>query len=209
MSEKKVILPGDKVNTRGSYTYKVGEQNYSSIYGILTKNEGREKLIPLSGKYIPSEGDLIVGVIKEAKFGGAVVDINSPYSAFLPTRREYREGDVVFAKIFEVDEVKSTKLGDERQLYQGEIIEISPVRVPRVIGKKNSMLELLKQKTGCNLFIGRNGRIWIKGDNVILLKKAILKIEKEAHTTGLTNKITKFLDEELTKEIKIKNKELK
>ncbi len=197
MSEKRIVLPGDKVNARGMYSYRKGNDFYSSVYGVLTENEGREKIIPLSGKYIPSEGDLVVGVIEEAKFGGAVVDINSPYTAFLPTRREYKKGDVVFAKIFEVDEVKSTKLGDERQLYEGEIVEISPVRIPRVIGKKNSMIELLKNKTGCNLFIGRNGRIWIKGENSNILKKAIYKIEKEAHTSGLTDKITKFLDEEL------------
>ena len=199
MSEKKVVLPGDEVNARGAYTYRKGSKFYSSIYGVMTEKEGRQKIIPLTGKYIPSEGDLVVGVIEEAKFGGAVVDINSPYTAFLPTRREYKQGDVVFAKIFEVDEVKSTKLGDERQLYQGEILEISPVRIPRVIGKKNSMIELLKTKTGCNIFIGRNGRIWVKGENTNVLKKAIYKIEKEAHTSGLTDKITKFLDEELSK----------
>lgn len=196
VNEKKVILPGDKVNSRGYYTYRVGNQNYSSVYGILSIRDDREKIIPLTGKYIPSEGDLIVGIISDPKFGGAVVDINSPYTAFLPTRREYKQGDVVFAKIFEVDEVKSTKLGDERQLYQGEIIEISPVRIPRVIGKKNSMIDLLKQKTGCNIFVGRNGRIWIRGEQANLAKKAIYKIEKEAHSSGLTDKITKFLDEE-------------
>ncbi len=199
VDEKRVVLPGDKVNARGYYTYNIGNQNYSSVYGILTVKEGREKIIPLTGKYIPSEGDLVIGIVDEAKFGGAVVDINSPYTAFLPTRREYKQGDVVFAKIFEVDEVKSTKLGDERQLYQGEVIEISPVRIPRVIGKKNSMIDLLKQKTGCSIFVGRNGRIWIRGDKANIAKKAIYKIEKEAHSTGLTDKITKFLDEELKK----------
>jgi len=73
-------------------------------------------------------------------------------------------------------------------------MEIMPVRIPRVIGKKNSMVNMLEEKTKCDLFVGRNGRIWMRGEKIDLLKKAILKIEKEAHTSGLTERIKEFLE---------------
>ena len=57
------------------------------------------------------------------------------------------------------------------------------------------MLATLKKYTNCWIFVGQNGRIWIKGEDekVNLLIKAIRKIEKEAHTFGLTQRIIKML----------------
>jgi exosome complex component RRP4 len=69
------------------------------------------------------------------------------------------------------------------------------VKIPRLIGKKNSMLNLIRDGTGCNLFVGRNGRIWVKGENIARAQEVILKIEKEAHTPGLTERIVNMLKE--------------
>ena len=74
---------------------------------------------------------------------------------------------------------------------------IQPQKVPRVIGKSGSMITLLKKYTNCWIFVGQNGRIWVKGDpkGIDLIVEAIKKIEKEAHTVGLTNRIEKLLKE--------------
>lgn len=163
------------------------------VYGLLYKDVNISKIVPLKGRYIPIEGDFIVGVITEVKFGGYVVDINSPYSAFLSSRREYDYGDVVLAKVANVNEVKSASLEMDKKLFGGDVLEISPMKVPRVIGKKESMLNLLMEKTGCDIIVGRNGRIWLKGKDPAKAEEAILKIEKEAHTDGLTNRMIEFL----------------
>jgi exosome complex component RRP4 len=57
------------------------------------------------------------------------------------------------------------------------------------------MLNLLKEKTGCEIIVGKNGIIWIKGkeENVNKLTLAIMKIEKEAHIPGLTSRIESLL----------------
>lgn len=189
---REIVIPGEKIDPNISGGYKEGKNNYSMIFGLLDKKA--LKIIPLSGKYIPNIGDYVVGIILDVKFGGCIVDINCPYTAFLPTQRSYDYKDVIFAKVFNVDEVKSVTLSNERKLFGGDIIEISPVRVSRIIGTKNSMIDLIKEKTKTNILVGRNGRIWLKEGDVIKAEKAILKIEEEAHTHGLTDRIKEFLE---------------
>jgi exosome complex component RRP4 len=82
-----------------------------------------------------------------------------------------------------------------RKLHGGEVISISPLKVPRVIGKSGSMITLLKKYTNCQLFVGQNGRIWIEGsmDEIKLAIKAIRIIEQSAHISGLTDLIENYL----------------
>lgn len=192
---RKIVVPGEKITGKVlANVYREGDENYSMVLGLLDKEDDIGRIIQLGGKYLPNEGDYVVGVVVDVKFGGYTVEINSPYSAFLPSQREYDYFDVVSAKIQEVDEVKNVVLGEERKLIEGETIEISPVKVPRVIGKKGSMLALLREKTGCDIFVGKNGRIWIRGEKAIKAKQTILKIEAEAHSDGLTDRIKEFLE---------------
>jgi len=192
---KQIIVPGEKIEGKvNRHFYRRGEEKFSTLYGILSEKEGFSKIVPLKGKYFPLEGDFVVGIVVEVKYNGCFVDINSPYSGFLMTRNSYEHGDVLIAKVIKVDEVKKVLLGEDRKLIGGNLIEILPVKVPRVIGKKNSMLDLIREKTGSNVFVGRNGRIWIKGGSIAKAEEAIFRIEREAHTTGLTERITKMLE---------------
>ena len=88
-----------------------------------------------------------------------------------------------------------------KALDMGRIIEITPTKVPRIIGHGGSMVSMLKKETNCEIFVGQNGRIWINGEteNINLVLKAIDIIEKESHKSGLTNKIISFLKEEKDK----------
>jgi exosome complex component RRP4 len=77
------------------------------------------------------------------------------------------------------------------------VIEVSPSKVPRVIGKNGSMIQMLENMTGCRVYVGQNGRIWIDGDleNIVRAVQAIRMIEDEAHSSGLTEKIKSFLEQ--------------
>ena len=61
------------------------------------------------------------------------------------------------------------------------------------------MLNLLKEKTNTRIIVGMNGRVWIDGENAGIAGAAILKIARESHRTGLTDRISAFLDAELEK----------
>ena len=199
----KIVVPGELIASspqRIEFGFVENGKTYSSIVGLF--DEANPKLIPLEGAYMPVQFDIVVGIIGEVKFAGYNVDIKSPYRGFLSakdSRYEYELGDIISTKVRDVDEVKNVDLEGARKLVGGEILEISPAKVPRVIGKKNSMLDMIRAATKSEVFIGKNGRIWIKGGNSVLAARAVLKVEKEAHTTGLTERISAFLNEEANK----------
>jgi len=196
----KIVVPGEVISEAPkptNFAFVENGKTYSSALALF--DEVNFRLIPLEGAYIPNINDIVVGVISEVKFAGYTVDIKSPYMGFLPgkeLRVELQLGDVVSAKVREVDEVKNIILSFPRKLIGGEILEILSVKVPRVIGKKNSMLDMIKEVTKSEILVGKNGRVWIKGGNSAVAAGAILKIEKEAHILGLTDRINAFLKEE-------------
>jgi exosome complex component RRP4 len=73
------------------------------------------------------------------------------------------------------------------------------------------MIAMLKNETKCNIFIGQNGRIWITGRDheMELAIKSLLKIERETHISGLTDRVTRFLKEQKKEENIEKDKEKK
>ncbi len=84
----------------------------------------------------------------------------------------------------------------------GLVISIDPPKIPRVIGRSGSMIKMLKDLTKCNIFVTQNGRIWLKGEDIAherLLIDAVRKIEKEAHTVGLTDRMSEYIKDEKTK----------
>ena len=81
------------------------------------------------------------------------------------------------------------------KIKEGNITEIDPSKIPRLIGKKGSMISLLKKYTHCRIFVGKNGRVWIEGkeENITKTIRVIQLIEKESISYGLTNKVEEFL----------------
>ncbi len=91
----------------------------------------------------------------------------------------------------------SVKNRPYRKLHEGIVIEVSPTKIPRIIGKQGSMIKMLKENSGCDILVGQNGWVWIKNDDPtkqMLMVNAIKKIESDSHTTGLTDKIKKMLN---------------
>ncbi len=198
---KKIVVPGELVfdsPKRVEGTFIENGKTFASTISLMRE----DRIIPLKGRYLPKLGDLVIGIVKEEKFNGYVLDINSPYEGQL-NARESREtfelADVVSAEIIDVNEVHEAVLGRPRRLWGGEILDIEPVKVPRVIGRNASMLTTLKQYTRTDILVGKNGRIYLKGGDVALATLAILKICREAHLSGLTDRITAFLQAESAK----------
>jgi len=196
-----IIVPGQLVSDKpqqGEGVFVEGGKTYASTLGILI--EGR--VIPLKGQYLPIPGDYVVGVISEERFSGYNVEVHSPYEGSLSNkevRESFKMGDVISAKVIDVNEIHEPILAEARLLKGGEVIEIEPVKVPRVIGRNGSMLSVLKEHTKSELFVGKNGRIYLRGGDTALATLAILKICREAHTSGLTDRMAELLTAELKK----------
>ncbi|VVB99770.1 Exosome complex component Rrp4 [uncultured archaeon] len=197
---KRIVVPGELVTEErkklGSHVFVREGKIYSECIGLVNDESDFASVVPLEGRYTPQVGDIVIGIIVGEKFSMYSVDINSFYEAMI-MKRDLREvlkpGTIVSAKISKVNELNEVELVQPRMFFGGEIIEISAVKIPRVIGREGSMLNALKDGTGSNLIVGKNGRIWAKGGDTMLFKKAIAKISREAHLDNLTNSVSEFL----------------
>ncbi len=214
--ERKLVVPGEIIVSGedylpGDFTRKDGNDVIANRYG-LAEIKGRViKMIPISGVFEPRRGNNVIGRIDDINFSGWSLDIGGPYSAFLPlsecprfiNKNNIEEfatvGDVLDLKIASVKRggvdltLKSRGLG---KLEGGRIIKINPHKVPRVIGKEGSMINLIKDKTRTEISVGQNGYIWLKGELEGERKadEIINLIVNEAASDGLTEKVEKFLE---------------
>jgi exosome complex component RRP4 len=210
VEDKDLVVPGEVLAEEGYYsgrgTFNDDGKIFSSLLGLVSLRSKKISVIPLKSKYLPKRGDVVIGKITDVRFSMWEVDINSPYTGILPASevfgREKRDlkkafnlGENLFVRVIDVDEVKKVKLGLKGRglgKFKGGILAtISPTKVPRLIGKKGSMINAIKEATKCKIAVGQNGIIWIRGDEKMeLITKDIIKlIETEAHTSGLTNRV--------------------
>ncbi|MGQ9640689.1 MAG: exosome complex RNA-binding protein Rrp4 [Candidatus Bathycorpusculaceae bacterium] len=222
---RQLATPGDLIAEddyiTGENTYKEDNKIYASRIGLVEYENKKINVVALRAFYIPRVGDTVIGTVVEVGFNGWIVDINSPYPALLrasdvlgrpfrPQKDELSQvldvGDLIVAKIVAYDRTHDPQLtvGEPGlgKITRGEIVKITPTKIPRVIGRKGSMISMIKQETGCQIILGLNGIVLITGKNLEdeqLAMMAIHKIEEESHTSGLTDRIVQMLKEEKAK----------
>lgn len=197
--ERKIVLPGDKVaDGRAGVpnTFSDGAATYATVVGMWDE-AGR--YVPLESRYKPLVGDVVVGVVTDVRHAGYEVDLGLPEGGFIPTRDirlTLQLGDFVICKVKMVSEVGDIDLGEVRRLPMGKIVEFPSAKVPRLIGRQMSMLNLLKDYAGGDIIVGNNGYVWIsEQSDMPLLLKVIKLIERNAHRHGLTDKVAAMLRE--------------
>jgi len=221
IKNKEIAVPGEVLAEGMGYVPSRGirradDKLIAEQLGMISIEGKVIKLIPLTGVYIPKVGDKIIAKVIDVLMTGWRLDTRSPYSAVLSMKDATSEfiqrgadltqyfalGDFVLTKITNVTSQKlvdvSMKGPGLRKLRGGRIVKVNPHKVPRVIGKEGSMVVMLKQATGCNIMVGQNGLIWIDGtpEAEVIAEKAIIKIESEAHLSGLTDRIKAFLEKQ-------------
>ncbi len=220
VKEKQLVVPGEVLAEGMDYlpasgAFRENNKLYSSQVGLISIDGRLVKIVPLSGKYVPRRGDTVIGKIVDINFGGWQVDIGTAYEANLSMKEAtsdfiergadltqyYDFGDIICTKITKVIRNKiidlTTKGPGLRKLKGGKIIDVTPSKVPRIIGKQGSMISMIKEATGCTIIVGQNGRVWLSGNDPKSEKLAtdiILKVNNEAHKEGLTDEIKNFLD---------------
>ena len=214
------VIPGEVITT-GSYrseqnTFAEGEKIISSIIGLSDIRDGSVRVIPLTGGYLPKDDDLVIGKIVSHSAMSWQVDINSCYEGMLPASdvfgRDFSShsddltskldnGDLIAARIVNSDKTRDPLLtisGRELgKIDSGELMHLSPSKVPRLIGIRGSMIQMIESATNANVTIGQNGLIVIACDDSNGLIKAINAvelIEEQAHVANLTDKINEMLE---------------
>ncbi len=212
MTERKVVIPGEIIKEGNDFlpgdgTEKQGNNIIALKFGLAEEQDRLVKVIPLSGVYIPRRGNVVIGRVTNVTFNGWCIDIDTSENSFLPlaevprfiNKNELEKlmdiGDMVVAKIWNIGgrgidlSINSRGLG---KIDEGLIIKVNPHKVPRIIGKEGSMINLIKEKTKCEITVGQNGFIWIQGKKIeeeILSKNAINFICEKSFVSGLTEEV--------------------
>jgi exosome complex component RRP4 len=195
--ERRIVLPGEKIaegRIAAPNTFFQEDGTYAAVVGMRDE-EGR--YIPLENRYKPVVGDVVVGMVTDVRHAGYEVDLNLPQGGFIPTRDvrlTLQLGDFVICRVKMVNEVGDVDLGEVRRLPKGKVIEFPSAKVPRLIGRKSSMINMLKDYTGGDIMVGNNGYVWISENSEMpLLLKTIKLIERKAHKSGLTDEVANML----------------
>jgi len=218
--ERRMVIPGELVATGdirlGVGVYRDGEDIFAATVGILDEKAGNVRVIPVTGKYFPRIGDFVVAVVQGTSFTNWNLDLNSAYSGILNANDFFRRvdpretdlntvlapGTMIYVKVREITYSKKvfTTMEDRvaRLLKGGRIIEMTPAKVPRVIGRSSSMLNIIRDGTGCKVMVGQNGLVWADGETglVDIVERAVGRIEIEAHKPGLTDTIKEQIEKE-------------
>jgi exosome complex component RRP4 len=218
--KRRYVIPGDKI-AEGNFrplmnVIKAGNSLIATRIGIAETGRDGVKVIPLSGVYIPRVNDLVIGKVVDHSSLSWEVDINSCFSAHLPAQdvfgrdfsparddmsRHFAIGDMITARIIAFDRTRDPMLTvqdrDLGKIPRGEALKISATRVPRLIGKRGSMIQTIEQATQTRVLIGQNGIIVVTGrtpEGIKLAVRAIRMVEEEAHTVNLTQRIKALLN---------------
>jgi exosome complex component RRP4 len=222
MSFRKVVVPGEPLeeDVEGDPRYLIFEEGAkrAAVIGVIDVRDSKKTFTPLEGAYIPKPGDLVIGIIIGVGVTNWMVDINSPYTAVLNIQdvlgRPYNPvtddlnrilsvGDYILAKVAAFDRTRNPLLTIQGEglgkITEGKVVEVKPTRVPRLIGKKGSMINMIMEETGCDIVVGANGRVHIKcpdpdKESIVLL--AIKVIEREPHRKGLTEYVRRLIRQE-------------
>ena len=220
MSQEQFVLPGDIIVT-GDYQPEQnvildGDRLMSTAIGFSEIKDDLVTVTPLTGLYTPKTDDLVIGKIVSHNALSWEVDINSYYPGILTAfdifGKDYsasrddlslklNTADIILARIANVNSrdplltIAGENLG---KIDSGELIKISPSKIPRLIGKHGSMIQTIEASTNISITVGQNGLIIFKYDNSTGLKNAIASIKMIAMTyedANIEEKVQNILNE--------------
>ena len=219
-NKRKYVIPGDVVTT-GPFRPEQnvileGEKIISTTVGISEIYEDSVRVITLTGKYIPKIDDLVIGKVNSHTSLSWELDINSCYVGFLPAQdvfgRDFsahadelatklKTGDLVAARIANFDRTRDPLVTisdrDLGKIDSGDLVKISPNKVPRLIGKRGSMIQMIEMATNAAVTIGQNGWVVVScetTEGLLKAKKAIDMVDQKAHVANLTDQIKEMLE---------------
>ena len=217
---RKYTIPGDVIIS-GPYRPEQnvaldGDKIVATAVGVSEIYDDTVKVIPLAGKYIPKINDLVIGMVISHTSLSWELDINSCYVGFLPATdvfgRDFsahadelatklRPGDLVAARIANFDRTRDPLVTisdrDLGKIESGEMVRIAPNKVPRLIGKRGTMIQAIESATNAIITIGQNGWVVVacdSTDGLLKAKKAIRMVNDKAHSVNLTEQVKDMLE---------------
>jgi len=219
-TKKRYVIPGDVITTAplrlDENVTLDGKRIMATCMGLSDVSSDSVRVIPLAGVYLPKIDDLVLCTISFVSGNSWFADMNSCYQGMLlgqdvfgrgsyPTTSEMKErldnGDIIYAKIANSDRQREPLISIADQslgkIDSGELVKISPTKIPRLIGKHGSMIQTIEASTNATMTVGQNGLIVVSCDETNGLLKALAAIrmvDEQAHLVNLTDKVKKMLE---------------
>ncbi len=220
---RKYVIPGDIITTgplrAEQNVFSDGRRIIATAVGVSEIYDDAVRVIPLAGKYIPKINDLVIGMVTSHTSLSWELDINSCYVGFLPATdvfgRDFsahadelatrlKPGDMVAARIANFDRTRDPLVTvsdrDLGRMDSGIMVKIAPNKVPRLIGKRGTMVQAIETATKAEVIIGQNGWVVIICDStegLLKAKKAIQMVNDKAHSANLTDQVREMLESPL------------
>ena len=219
--KKQYVIPGDVITTSPlrlrENVMLDGKRIIATSIGLTNIYDDSVRVIPLSAVYLPKIDDIVIGKIKSIFGNSWFADINSCYEGMLlgqdvfgrgtsPTMSDMKSrldiGDLICAKIANFDRSREPliSIADHNlgKIDSGELVKISPPKIPRLIGKHGSMIQTIESSTDTSITIGQNGLIVLKsesGSNLDKIIKVFKMLDSTTDDSNMDEKIQKILDE--------------
>lgn len=216
-----IVTPGEiidkKIRTKTISKYVTsGKGSIMTSLGVIQEGKKSIDILVYKDIYKPSKNDYVIGVVVGYAPNGWIIDIGSYTKAFLPAieivKGEFDPRNVDLSKYLAIGDIVGLKISEVRRLgyFLGTIrheaiekdkkygkikdyylLKIHSSRLPRVIGKKGSMIKLIKQALKCEIIIAQNGVILFKGsiEKFNIFRRVINIIVEKTYASGLTNYI--------------------
>jgi len=219
-NRRKYVIPGDIITT-GPFRPEQnvileGNKIISTMIGVTEIYDDSVKVISLTGKYIPKINDLVIGKVISHSSLSWELYINSCYVGFLPAQdvfgRDFsahadelnsklKAGDLVADRIENFDRTRDPLITiadrDLGKIESGDLVKISPSKVPRLIGKRGAMIQAIETATDAIITIGQNGWVVVSCENpegLLKAKKAIQMVNEQAHVANLADQVNEMLE---------------
>jgi len=219
-TKKRYVIPGDVITTAPlrleANVVLDGKRIMATCMGLSDVSSYSVRVIPLAGVYLPKIDDLVLCTISLGSGKSWIADMNSCYKGMhlgqdvfgrgsYPTMKEMKarldKGDRVYARIANSDRMREPVLSimgeNLGKIDSGELVKISPTKIPRLIGKRGSMIQTIETATNASITVGQNGLVIVDCEESNGLLKAIAAIrmvEEQAHLVDLTSKVKKMLE---------------
>lgn len=217
------------------FTYRIGKgYSVSTHLGVAQITNKKVDIIPYKNVYTPKVGDYIIGFVVGYAPNGWILEIGSYVKGFLPANEVIKEGKfdpktVELEKYLRIGDLVGTIVQDinkfsnilltTRNIKEGInpkhlgklsnyfIIKVHTTKLPRIIGRKGSMIKIIKKKIDGDLIIAQNGVILYRGsyENYKLLRSILQVIIQYTYAAGLTGRIAEMLGVNLNE---LKNNEI-
>jgi exosome complex component RRP4 len=216
--DRKEVIPGDVIAKGdyryGSYIEKRGDEYVALRVGTAELGRDGIRLSPASGPYLPRVDDQVIGKVVDMNGFGWEIDINACFFGYLPASfvfgrefspatndlaSKFRVGDIIACKVESFDRSRDPQISIRGPGYGlvpgGEIVKISPLKVPRLIGKRGAMINMISGATNTDIKAGQNGVVVVAGEpqNVAKAVEAVKMIQNEANTPELAKKVQDLL----------------